>query len=172
MNKEAILKRLDEIADIELFGELPANQYEKKCQLFADLYEEKCQLLRELDVINEQEELEKAEKKKERKAQTRRISKRWKSAEDWVCNYLNLKRWGHLRRGVSCPDGVNALFSVDVTSTRRKLSFLNKELDDARMHAEAGRIPVVVILQEGKRREDGIVVLRMKDWRDLHAGGE
>ena len=74
--------------------------------------------------------------------------------------------------GQGIADGEDSLFSYDVTTTKQKLAFLNKEMIDAEAHAKCGRIPVVVIFPYKKIRGDGFVVLRVRDWIDLHGGSD
>lgn len=105
--------------------------------------------------------------KEEKKARHRKTEGRWKKSEDIVCADLGLKRMGHIRRGVSCPDGVNDMFSVDVTDTANKCAFQEKELIDAEAHSSQGRTPLVIIFRKGELRKNGHVLMRYSDCVDL-----
>jgi len=110
----------------------------------------------------------KATKKKSQQA-------RWKRAEVWLYKQLEgklgLKRWGHIRRGTSCPDLVDELFSYDVTTTNNKLAFVENELRDAEQHAaHTTRTALLFIFPNGKQFKEGYVVYRVKDWLDMHGG--
>ena len=107
-----------------------------------------------------------------KKSDRKRTAKRWKSDEDWVCEKFGLKREGHMKRGLSVPDGVNDLFSVEVTHTNKPLTFINKKLDEAKIHASQGRTPVAVVIQDGKPRDEGFWIVRIKHARDLHGKWE
>ena len=96
------------------------------------------------------------------------MTKRWKEAEDWVAHQTKSERLGHMGMGQNICDCQNDMFSYDVTTTKQKLAFLNKEMLDAEKHAIGGRIPVVIIFQYHKIRGDGFAVVRMKDWLELH----
>lgn len=111
-----------------------------------------------------QEAIEKEEKRRKHK----KTEGRWKKSEDIVCADLGLRRMGHIRRGVSCPDGVNDMFSVDVTDTSNKCAFIERELVDAQAHSSLGRTPVVIIFRKGKSRRDGYAIERYGDFVDLH----
>lgn len=154
--KEYIYAELDKLSDKRRWKELTEQE-----QVLFDGYND------ELAIMELQEQgLLKDDDMKKKRAR-KKVDKRWKSAEDWVCERLGLKREGHMKRGVSCADGINNMFSVDVTSTKRKLVFVNGELDDAKAHATQGRTPVVVIFQVGKRREEGIVCLRFWNFEEI-----
>lgn len=122
----------------------------------------------ELVAIHDQELAGQAKKAKETKKRIRKVNKQFKRDEDWVNEQLGLKREGHMKRGISCPDGVNNMFSVDVTRTKSKLAFIRQEMADAKEHASNARTPIVVIFQDGYERKHGIVIMEFQDWRDLH----
>lgn len=107
-------------------------------------------------------------KKRERSKKAKQVNRRWKRQEDWFCKRAGLKREGHMRRGVSCPDGVSDVFSVDITGTENKLAFLNNEMRDAEAHTTQSRISTLVIFQEDKELMDGFVIHRVRDWLNLH----
>ena len=98
------------------------------------------------------------------------MTKRWKNCEDWFCKQIGCERLGHMGMGQEIADGQDAMFSYDVTTTKQKLAFINKEMIDAEAHAKGGRIPVVIIFQYNKIRGDGFAIVRAKDWIDLHGG--
>ena len=97
------------------------------------------------------------------------MTSRWKRCEDWWHKQTGMKRRGHMEQGLECPDAENEMFSVDITTTRKQLAFINKEMQDAEAHS-GGKVPTVVIFQEGKPMKSGFVINRVKDWLDLHGG--
>jgi len=105
----------------------------------------------------------------------KRLMAHWKRAEDWLYKQLEgkqgLKRWGHIRRGTSCPDLVDNLFSYDVTVTSNKLAYLTKEMGDAAFHAAhagEGRTPVLFIFPNDRSNKEGFVVYYVRDWLCLY----
>ncbi len=104
----------------------------------------------------------------------RRVNRRWKRIEDtwWkILEPAGWKREGHMKRGLACPDFSCEMFSLDVTSTKRKMAFEHKELADAQGHARSGQIAVVVIHQDGDRVENDLVFMTARDFWNLHIGG-
>lgn len=122
----------------------------------------------ELESIDLFKSLEQDKKAKEIKKRIKKVNRRFKRDEDWVNGQLGLKREGHMKRGISCPDGVSDMFSVDVTRTKNKLAFIRAEMADAKAHATNTRIPVVVIFQDDYERKHGMVVMEFQDFKDLH----
>lgn len=155
--KEELYSIVDTLADKELWGEL--NDIEKKELATAQA---------ELESIHDQELVEQFKKAKETKKRARKVNKQFKRDEDWVNEQLGLKREGHMKRGISCADGVNEMFSVDTTRTSAKLAFIRRELADAKKHVSNARTPIVVIFQDGHERKHGIVVMEFQDFKDLH----
>jgi hypothetical protein len=105
----------------------------------------------------------------ETKNKRRRISRRWKGAEDWwwkqIQDQSNAKRLGHIRRGVSCPDMKFWLFSLEVT-TQKAPEKIFKEMRDAQLHAGTD-IPLVAFHRAGDDMMDGIVQMTVRDFLGL-----
>lgn len=110
----------------------------------------------------------KAEAKQVIKKRVRKVNKQFKRDEDWGNAELGLERQGHMRRGLPCADGVNDMFSVEYTRTKKPLAYIWDKISEAVGHVTYGRIPVVVIFQDGYDRGDAVVVLRFRDFKDLH----
>ena len=99
----------------------------------------------ELPFYQSEEEREMADKQAEAKAQkkvrsqetskrVKKISHRWKRAEDWWRKILEPDGWkveGHMKRGVSCSDFHNEVFSLDITTTSKPLKFIFDEIVDS-----------------------------------------
>ena len=156
--KDKLWDRIDELLDIKVLrdGLSPAEQ--KELEELTDRHE----------AILAQERADEDYKRIKRRKVAKKVNKQFKRDEDWVCQQLGLEREGHMKRGLSCPDGVDDLFSVDVTRTKEKLSFIHHEMEDAKAHATQGRTPVVVIFQDGYDRNHGLVFVEFRNWRDLH----
>lgn len=108
--------------------------------------------------------------KEEARINRKRVERRWKADEDWGNAQLGLRRGGHMKRGLDVPDGTNDMFCVEYT--RKRIAFLQKEMNDAEAHATQGRIAVVVVFQPDLPRERGFAVVRFQDWQDLHIGNK
>lgn len=150
---------IDRLTNLELFTGLNANEGKELEEAQTELY-----------FIETKEMIDKYGKATEVKKQRRKVDKQFKRDEDWGNEQLGLKREGHMKRGISCPDGVSSMFSVDYTRTGQRLAFIEKEMKDAEKHATQSRVPVLVIFVNDKRREDGYAVMRFKNFRDLHGG--
>lgn len=106
----------------------------------------------------------------------KKIDKRFKADEDWWANRQakDYKRWGHIRRGTDCADGVDPLFSYDITGTKKPLAWLKGEMRDAEYHAAlsgGGRMPILVIFPKDRDRKKGFVVMLVEDWLNTHVDG-
>jgi hypothetical protein len=105
----------------------------------------------------------------ETKNKRRRISRRWKRAEDWwwgqVQDQPKAKRMGHIRRGVSCPDMKFNGFSLEVT-TQKAPAKIFKEMRDAQFHAGTD-IALVAFHREGDDMMDGLVQMTARDFLGL-----
>lgn len=67
------------------------------------------------------------------------------------------------------PDWTNALFAAQVKLGRRQPRYLRDWLGGIVAHAERlKRVPLVIWKPLGARDDDALVVLRYRDWRDLH----
>ena len=101
----------------------------------------------------------------------RRINRRFKRAEDWWWKQTGWKRFGHLRRGVSCADLESPLFSLDVTTSKKLPAKLKKEMIDAEFHARGtGKTAIVAMHEEGADMMDGIVSMKVRSFFDLLVG--
>ena len=96
--------------------------------------------------------------------------KSWKAFERRVAKMFNGK---HIpvtgeRNGA---DVGNAMFGYQVKLGRKCPAYLREWLSGIVENAElTGRVGVVVWKPKHARDEDALVILRAKDWRDLHGG--
>lgn len=156
--KDKLWERIDDLYDIKVIGRGLSPNEKKELEELSARHE----------AILAQERVEAESKHQARRKVAKKVNKQFKRDEDWTCEQLGLKREGHMKRGLPVPDGVDDMFSVDVTRTNQKLSFIRSEMADAKAHATQCRTPVVVIYQDGYEKRHGIVVLDFSDWRDLH----
>lgn len=157
IDKEYLYQEVDKLIDKKMFGDLTTGE---TMQLDYD---------QQQIAILEQQERDKVEAGRlVRRKRAKKVNKQFKRDEDWLCEQLGLKREGHMKRGISCADGVNEMFSYDATRTTKKLSYLRGELADAKAHATQCRTPVVVIFQNDYERKHAMVLLDFSHWVDLH----
>lgn len=70
-------------------------------------------------------------------------------------------------------DFANAMFCAQVKLRRGQPDYLRDWLDGIVQAAQASnRVGFVIWKQPGKRDDDALVVLRLKDWCDLHGACE
>jgi hypothetical protein len=87
---------------------------------------------------------------------------RGKRSEKAVATRLKGRRLGTL----GAQDVETSLFSVEVKSRQR---FVGEAfLSQARSHCPLGKIPLAVVHLHGQRHNDDIVLLRLRDFQDLH----
>jgi len=96
------------------------------------------------------------------------MNKRWKRAEDWWWKQTGWNREGHIKRGVPCADLTCELFSLDVTTRKKLPALIVKEMADAKSHSKDNQIPLVAIHAEGEDMKDGVVIMTVKDFLELH----
>ena len=110
------------------------------------------------------------------------MTKHWKTVEDWLWSRVKDKGWkrrGHMEQGVGCCDLENDMFSLDATTRKKIPGWIKKEMIDARVHAlqpssikhgdnYRSKIPLVVLHEHGADRMDMLVIMRWKDFEELH----
>ena len=101
---------------------------------------------------------------------TKKINKRWKLAETWWWKVTGWERLGHIKRGVSCPDLKSPLFSLDVKSSSKLPKWLSDYMTETEAHTKDGQIPIVALHAPRIDMKKGFVVMRVKDFLDLHVG--
>lgn len=95
----------------------------------------------------------------------------WKAFERRLAKRLGLTR--RPVTGIDRGDGdcFNALFEVQAKKRKGQPTYLREWLDGIVATAQSrGRIGIVVWKESGKGRndEDALVILRLRDWQDLH----
>jgi len=157
MNEAELCDQIDKLMDGKVLGTLTEEELVK----VADLQ-------RQLGLLEIDKSAVKVEARQVIKKRMRKINKQFKRDEDWGNAQLGLERQGHMRRGLAYPDGVDAMFSVEYTRTKQALAYIRGKMSEAIGHATELRVPIVVIFQDGYKRSDAVVVLRFRDFKELH----
>jgi len=157
-DKDALWDRIDALHDKRVLG----------AGLSTEEEQELVELTSKHEMILEQERADLDYKRLKRQKVAKKANKLFKRDEDWVCEQLGLERQGHMKRGLPVADGVNEMFSVEVTRTNQSLAYIRGKIAEAKAHATLGRTPTVVIFQDDYDRNHGIVLTEFHNWRDLH----
>lgn len=100
----------------------------------------------------------------------KRVNRRWKSAEDWWFKQTGWKRLGHMKRGVACADLESPIFSLEVTTIKKMPAKVEGEMLDAEYHSWSNQVAIVALHADGEDMKRGIVMMRARDFLDLHVG--
>lgn len=86
----------------------------------------------------------------------------FKSTERAMARRLGGTRTGHL----GGQDVDAGWLSAEVKHRKQLPAWLVDAISQARRHAAAEQLPVVILHQHGSRHDENLVVLRMKDFQD------
>lgn len=92
----------------------------------------------------------------------------WKATERAIARRLGGRRVGN--RGRNTEDVAHSWLSVEVKSRRQLPAWLLGAMAQAEHNSPAGRLPVVVLHQVGKRHDGDLVVLRLGDFTEYMLG--
>ena len=77
------------------------------------------------------------------------------------------KRIGGEGEGIFGGEDIRqGMFSIEAKS--RKRYSIKKHLDQAIRNCPENKIPLLILHEHAKHRDNDMVVLRLKDWEDLH----
>ncbi len=95
----------------------------------------------------------------------RRTLKSWKSCERRVAELLGGHRVPVSGRGRGdAPDIEHPTLSVEVKSRKKIPAWLEDALRQAQASTKDGRLPIMVLHQDGQRYSSSLVVLRLEDF--------
>lgn len=100
----------------------------------------------------------------------KRVMRRWKLAETWWFKHTGWKRKGHLLRGLPVADLTSEMFSLEVTTMQKMPASIAGEMKDAEGHARPEQIALVAMHEEGADMMNGVVMMRVRDFLNLHVG--
>ena len=91
-------------------------------------------------------------------------NKAWKDFERWVAEYFGGARVWKDEEDVSHP-----VFSFECKLRAKLARYLTEGVAQAIRNAPPGKLPVLILHEKGKRREDAIVCIPASYFRDWHA---
>lgn len=97
----------------------------------------------------------------------------WKSVERAIAAYLGGQRvpiTGRIRG--SAPDVAHDWLSIEVKHRRELPAWLYDAMMQAMAAKRGEQLPVVILHERGRRHDDDLVMIRLKDFRDWFGGGE
>lgn len=94
----------------------------------------------------------------------------WKNTERAVAKRLGARRVGP--SGSSTADCVNDRLAVECKHRKALPAWLLGAMSQAVGAARDGQLPVVVLHQAGSRRDNDLVVVRMRDWVEWYGDAE
>jgi len=92
----------------------------------------------------------------------------WKANERAIARRLGGQRVGN--RGSNTEDVAHPWLSIEVKSRRVLPAWLVAAVAQARRNASAGRLPLVVLHQVGRRHDDDLVLLTLADFEAWFGG--
>jgi len=95
------------------------------------------------------------------------MSGNWKNVERRLAREIGGERVGILGH----EDVRHDRLSVEVKSRRELPRFLMKSYGQAVDNAKAGKIPLLILKEKGKRFADCLCILRLEDFQSLFLGG-
>lgn len=90
--------------------------------------------------------------------------KSWKASERSIARRLGGRRVGCTGRNTE--DVAHCWLSVECKSRRRLPTWLKAALQQAKVNAPAGRLPLVVLHQVGQRHDGDLVLLSLADFEE------
>lgn len=90
----------------------------------------------------------------------------WKNCERQLAARLGGQRLSNHALGQRVPDVETDAWSVEVKSRKRLPSWLLAAVDQARTNATPGKLALVVLHQLGRRHDNDLVVLRLRDFQE------
>jgi len=92
--------------------------------------------------------------------------KTWKACERTIARRFGGRRTSNSALGLRTPDVETGAFSVEIKTRSRFPAWLTKAIDQAVRNASAGKCPLVVLHQKGRRHDNDIVLCRLADFLD------
>lgn len=90
----------------------------------------------------------------------------WKATERTLAKRLNGQRLG--ATGKANADVVAGHLSVECKHKRRLPGWLKDAVQQAARNAGEGQLAIVVLHEAGKRHDNDLVVVRLKDWQEWY----
>ena len=90
----------------------------------------------------------------------------WKSVERNLATRLGGQRLSNHSLGCKTPDVETSAWSIEVKHRKALPAWLTGALDQARANATPGKLPLVVWHEKGRRHDNDLVVLRLRDFEE------
>jgi len=90
----------------------------------------------------------------------------WKAVEREICKRLGLERHGPT--GVPAPDGTSDWLIAEVKHRKRLPRLIVDGMAQVEQHATGQQTAVLVLHEKGQEYDDCLVVLRLREWQELH----
>lgn len=93
----------------------------------------------------------------------------WKACERDLAKRLGGQRLSNHALGQRVPDVETSAWSVEVKHRAKPLpAWLTGALDQARANATPGKLPLVVWHEKGRRHDNDVVCVRLRDWEEWY----
>jgi hypothetical protein len=90
----------------------------------------------------------------------------WKAVERWYAVDLGVERNSKHGQGENVPDICPGLADIEVKHGKQIPQTILRFVRQAVANCLAGRIPVVIMHAPYQPYEDGLVIMRYKDWKE------
>jgi hypothetical protein len=94
----------------------------------------------------------------------------WKKTERAVAQRLGGQRVGN--RGTNTEDVAHEWLSIECKHKKELPTWLKLAMWQAKTNADADKLPVVVLHENGQRHADNLVVIRMADFQEWFGNGD
>lgn len=96
------------------------------------------------------------------------MPKSWKSAEKGIARALGGERISNRFLGLDVTDVVCGIFACEVKERKVLPLWIINAMAQAVRNARHGRVPIVALHKLGDRYDDALIVMRLRDFTDLH----
>lgn len=94
----------------------------------------------------------------------------WKHVELWYARALGVERNSKTGLGENTPDVCLISFDIEIKHGKQIPKTVVKFMGQAEKNCEEGKVPVVIMHPLNGKYEDGLVMMRFTDWKDLIDG--
>lgn len=94
----------------------------------------------------------------------------WKKCERAVARRIGGERLSNHALGLRTPDCESDWLSVEVKHRKTLPAWLVGALDQARRNAAPGKLAIAVLHQAGRRHDNDLVVMRLRDFEEWFGG--
>ena len=90
----------------------------------------------------------------------------WKNVERAIARRLGGERMSNHALGLQMPDVETTAYSVEVKHRKALPAWLESAMRQAEANATPGKLAIVVLHESGRRHENNLVVVRMRDFEE------